>query len=215
LHQGGKQIILTSDRPPKDLQGMEERLISRFKWGLTTDLQAPAFETRMAILEKKMQSEGVELPPEVVEYVAYNITTNIRELEGVMISLLAQSSLSRREIDLTLAKKIVKSFVNNFSRAMSFETIQQTVSDTLGVPEELILGKSRKREIVQARQIAMYFCKMYTEASLKSIGGAFGGKDHSTVIHACQTVKDLIDIDKSFEKLVNEVEKKLKLSMGR
>ena len=162
-----------------------------------------------------MQSEGVELPPEVVEYVAYNITTNIRELEGVMISLLAQSSLSRREIDLTLAKKIVKSFVNNFSRAMSFETIQQTVSDTLGVPEELILGKSRKREIVQARQIAMYFCKMYTEASLKSIGGAFGGKDHSTVIHACQTVKDLIDIDKSFEKLVNEVEKKLKLSMGR
>lgn len=214
LHQSGKQIILTSDRAPKDLPGMEERLLSRFKWGLITDLQKPDYETRLAILQMKMQQEGVELPNDVVEYVAFNIKSNIRELEGVMISLLAQASLTRREIDLPLAKKIVKSFVNNFNQEISFDSIQQTVSETLGISIELIQGKSRKREIVQARQIAMYFCKELTDSSLKNIGSAFGGRDHSTVIHACQTVRDLMDTDRNFERQVAEVEKKLRLSIG-
>ncbi|MDA7502014.1 chromosomal replication initiator protein DnaA [Chitinophagales bacterium] len=214
LHQSGKQIVLTSDRPPKDLVGMEERLLSRFKWGLTTDLQVPDFETRMAILEQKMSLEGVELPHEVVEYVAYNIDTSIRELEGALISLIAQSSLTRKDIDLSLAKKIVKSFVNNIIRDISVDFIQQTVCEHMEVDREKIVGKTRKREIVQARQIAMYFCKQYTDKSLKSIGSAFGGRDHSTVIHSCNAVQDQLDTDKEYHRNLVQIEKVIRMSMA-
>ncbi len=212
LHQTNKQIVLTSDKPPKDLIGVEDRLLSRFKWGLTADLQIPDFETRMAILYKKMQLDGIELPQEVVEYVAHNIDSNMRDLEGAMVSLLAHSTLNKKEIDLPLAKQMLKNFIKNSSKEISIEYIQKLVCEYFEVPVELLKSQTRKREIVQARQISMYLAKSHTKSSLKSIGMHFGGRDHSTVIYACQTVEDLIDTDKKFRAYVADIQKKLKLS---
>ena len=212
LHQTNKQIVLTSDKPPKDLIGVEDRLLSRFKWGLTADLQIPDFETRMAILYKKMQLDGIELPQYVVEYVAHNIDSNMRDLEGAMVSLLAHSTLNKKEIDLPLAKQMLKNFIKNSSKEISIEYIQKLVCEYFEVPVELLKSQTRKREIVQARQISMYLAKSHTKSSLKSIGMHFGGRDHSTVIYACQTVEDLIDTDKKFRAYVADIQKKLKLS---
>ena len=212
LHQSGKQLIITSDKAPKDLSGLEERLLSRFKWGLTADLQIPDLETRMAILNKKMYFDGIELPSEVIEYVAHNIDNNVRELEGAMVSLLAQSTLNKKEIDLNLAKSMLKNFIKNSSKEISMEYIQKLVCEYFEVPIEMVKSKTRKREIVQARQISMYLAKLHTKTSLKSIGAFFGGRDHSTVIYACQTVDDLIDTDKKFKGYVADIQKKLKMS---
>jgi chromosomal replication initiator protein len=212
LHQSGKQLIVTSDKPPKDLSGLEERLLSRFKWGLSADLQIPDLETRMAILKKKIYSDGIELPSEVIEYVAHNIDNNVRELEGAMVSLLAQSTLNRKEIDLNLAKSMLKNFIKNSTKEISMEYIQKLVCEYFEVPIEMVKSKTRKREIVQARQISMYLAKLHTKTSLKSIGAFFGGRDHSTVIYACQTVDDLIDTDKKFKGYVADIQKKLKMS---
>ena len=159
LHQLGKQIILTSDRAPKDLKGMDERLLSRFKWGLSCDLQAPDFETRLAILEHMMYADGINLNRDVVEYVAHNINTNVRELQGALVSLLAQSSLNRKEVTLDLTKQILKNFVKNSSREISIEFIQKLVCDYFTISVDLVKSKTRKREIVQARQISMYYAK--------------------------------------------------------
>jgi chromosomal replication initiator protein len=212
LHQSGKQLILTSDRPPKDLKDLDERLLSRFKWGLSADLQVPDFETRMVILENKMYQDGIRLPKEVVEYVAHNIDSNVRELEGALISLLAQASLNRKEIDIELAKKMMKNFVKHSSREVSIDYIQKLVTEFYGLSVEQLKSKTRKREIVQARQISMYYAKSMTKASLKSIGTYFGGRDHSTVIHACQTVNDLMDTDKKFKNDVEEIGKRIKIN---
>ncbi|WP_395627051.1 chromosomal replication initiator protein DnaA [Daejeonella sp.] len=212
LHQSGKQLIITSDKAPKDLSGLEERLLSRFKWGLSADLQIPDLETRMAILNKKMYSDGIELPSEVIEYVAHNIDNNVRELEGAMVSLLAQSTLNKKEIDLNLAKSMLKNFIKNSSKEISMEYIQSLVCEYFEVPIDMVKSKTRKREIVQARQISMYLAKLHTKTSLKSIGAFFGGRDHSTVIYACQTVDDLIDTDKKFKGYVADIQKKLKMS---
>lgn len=214
LHQQGKQIILTSDRPPKDLEGMEERLISRFKWGLSADLQVPDFETRMAILEARMGREGVDLPQSVLEFICYNIRNNIRELEGVLISMIAQSSLNRREIDLDLAKEVVKNFVTEINKEITIEFIQQLVADHFSVPVDKLAGETRKRQIVIARQLSMYLAKNLTDKSLKSIGERFGGRDHSTVIYSCKTVQDLLDTDMIFKETVAELEKKIRLSLN-
>lgn len=214
LHQNGKQIILSSDRAPKDLEGMEERLLSRFKWGLAADLQVPAFETRIQILEKKMYADGIELPKDVTEFVAYNINTNIRELEGALISLLAQSSLNKKDIDLDLAKKIIKNFVKNISREVSIDFIQKSVCEYFTIPPEKLREKTRKREIVQARQLSMFLAKQFTKNSLKVIGKHFGGRDHSTVIHSCQAVKDMMDTDKKFRESVADLQKKIQMSIS-
>jgi chromosomal replication initiator protein len=214
LHQSGKQLVLTSDRPPRDLEGMEERLLSRFKWGLSADVQVPDFETRIAILEKKMYSDGIELPREVVEFVAYNINTNIRELEGALISLLAQSSLNKKEIDLDLAKKIIKNFVKSVSREVSIDYIQKTVCEYFDISIEKLKEKTRKRQIVQARQLSMYLAKNYTKNSLKVIGKHFGGRDHSTVIHSCQAVQNLLDTDPEFKENVDDIQKKIQMNIG-
>ncbi len=214
LHQGGKQIILTSDRPPKDLDGMEERLISRFKWGLSADLQVPDFETRVAILEAKMNREGVELPSDVVEFICYNIQNNIRELEGVLVSLVAQSSLNRREIDVDLAKDVVKNFVTQINKEITLEFIKGLVAEHFDVPVEKLGGKTRKRQIVIARQLSMYLAKNLTDKSLKTIGEMFGGRDHSTVIYSIKTVQDLMETDMVFKDTVSELEKKLRLSLN-
>lgn len=211
LHQTGKQLILTSDKAPVELQGMEQRLLSRFKWGLSADLQNPGLETRIAILETKMYNEGLELPKEVVEYLAYSITTNIRELEGALISLLAQSSLNKKAITLELAKQMIDKFVKNTAREVSIDYIQKVVCDYFDLPIELLKSKTRKREVVQARQIAMFFAKKMTKSSLANIGMHCGGKDHATVLHACKTVNNLIDTDKRFRGYITDLEKKISI----
>ncbi len=211
LHQKGKQIVMTSDCPPTELKGLQERLVSRFKWGLTADLQQPDYETRLAIIQKKLQDDGLEIDDAVLEYLAYSVDTNIRELEGVMISLVAHSSLNKTEIDLALAKQTLKSIVKNIESEVGIEYIQKVVSDYFNVHTEDLKAKTRKKEIVIARQLAMYFTKDYTNHSLKSIGSHFGGRDHSTVIHALQSVNDMIDTDARFRTSVNELQKKFQM----
>ncbi|MGK0388485.1 MAG: chromosomal replication initiator protein [Maribacter sp.] len=213
LHQGGKQIVLTSDRPPKDLEGIQERLISRFKWGLSADLNVPEFETRMAIFETKMNREGLEIPTDVTEFICYNIKNNIRELEGVLISLVAQSSLNRREIDMELAKNVIKHFVKNISKEITVEFIQELVADHFDVSVDKLQGKTRKRQVVIARQLSMYLSKKMTNKSLKAIGENFGGRDHSTVIYSCKAVQDLLDTDAIFKDTVFDLEKKIKMNL--
>ena len=211
LHQNKKQIIMTSDCPPRDLKGLEERLLSRFKWGLTADLQMPDFETRVAIIRRKMQSEGILIPDDVVEYLAYSVDTNVRELEGILISLIAHASLNRVEISLELAKTVIKNFIKDIETEVGIDFIQKAVSEYFGIQLEDLKAKTRKKEIVIARQVAMYFSKEFTNHSLKSIGYHFGGRDHSTVIHAVQTVNDMIETDSSFKHSVGELKKKFKM----
>lgn len=214
LHQSGKQIVLTSDRPPKDLDGIEERLISRFKWGLSADLQSPDLETRIAIMEAKMSNENLDIPSNVVEYICYNIQHNIRELEGVLVSLVAQSSLNQRQIDMDLAKEVIKNFVSQINKEITLEFIQKLVAEHFNVPVDKLQGKTRKRSIVIARQLSMYLAKNLTDKSLKAIGERFGGRDHSTVIYSCKTVQDLMETDAVFNDTVAELEKKIKLSLN-
>ena len=211
LHQSGKQLILTSDKPPVELQGLEQRLLSRFKWGLAADLQIPDFETRIAILKQKTYKDGIDLPADVIEYIATHITDNIRDLEGALISLLAQSTLNKKEITLDLAKDMIDKLIKNTKREISIEYIQKVVCNYFNLPIEQIQSKTRKREIVQARQVAMFFSKSLTKASLATIGTQIGGKDHATVLHACKTVNNLIETDKRFRIQIDEIEKKLKI----
>ncbi|CAG0954114.1 MAG: chromosomal replication initiator protein DnaA [Bacteroidetes bacterium] len=211
LHQNGKQLILTSDKAPVELQGMEQRLLSRFKWGLSADLQSPDLETRIAILEKKMYAEGIDLPKDVIEYLAYSITTNVRELEGALISLIAQSSLNKKAITIELAKQMIDKFVKNTAREVSIDYIQKVVCDYFDLPIDMLKSKTRKREVVQARQIAMFFAKQMTKSSLANIGMHCGGKDHATVLHACKTVNNLMDTDKRFRGYIDDLKKKISI----
>jgi chromosomal replication initiator protein len=210
LHQSGKQLILTCDKPPVELQGLEQRLLSRFKWGLSADLQIPDYETRVAILKQKTYKDGIVLPEEVVEYIATHITDNVRELEGALISLLAQSTLNKKEITLNLAKEMIDKLIKNTKREVSIDYIQKVVCNYFDVPIDSLQSKTRKREIVQARQVAMYFSKNLTKSSLATIGSQIGGKDHATVLHACKTVNNLVETDKQFKNQIEEIEKKLK-----
>lgn len=209
LHQNGKQIILTSDKAPVDIVGMEQRLLSRLKWGLSADLQVPELETRIAIIEKKIYANGIELPKEVIEYLAYSINTNVREIEGALNSLMAQSSLNKKAITLDLAKKMIDKFVKNTSREVSIEYIQKVVCDYFDIDIDIMKSRTRKREIVQARQIAMYFSKKLTKSSLANIGNHCGGRDHATVLHACRTVNNLAETDKQFKAYLSDLDKKL------
>ncbi len=213
MHQAGKQIILTSDRPPKDLHGMEDRLISRFKWGLSADIQTPGYETRVAILEDKFGDEINTIPREVVEYVCFNIKKNIRELEGVVISLIAQSTLNHKKINIDLAKEIIKKYVNQANKEITLDNIKNLVADHFEVPVEKLQGKTRKRTVVMARQLSMYLAKNYTTKSLKNIGDNFGGRDHSTVIYSVQAIQNLIDTDNLFKDQVEEIERKVQMSL--
>jgi chromosomal replication initiator protein len=205
LHQKGKQIVLSSDRPPKDLLGLEERLLSRFQWGLVVDVQPPDLETRIAILQKKASFEDIDIPTEIIEYIATNITSNIRELEGALIKLLAFSSLKGLDIDLDLTKTVLKDIVKNKKRDITIEDIQRVVCQYFDIPEDLLRGKGRKKEIAFARQIAMFLSKELTLYSLKSIGLHFGGRDHTTVIHAVRTIKQLMK-GKSGHKITDIIE---------
>lgn len=209
LHQTGKQLILTSDRPPVELQGMENRLLSRFKWGLSADLQIPDLETRIAILKKKIYNDGVELSEDVIEYIASKIKSNIRELEGVLVSLLALSTFNKREITLDVAKEMVEKLSRNIKRELSIDYIQKVVCGFYNIDSESLQSSTRKREIVQARQVAMFFSKTLTKSSLAAIGAEIGGKDHATVLHAFKTINNLMETDKAFKLQMEEIEKKL------
>ena len=209
LHQNGKQVVLTSDKAPVDMQDIEQRLLSRFKWGLSAELQLPNFETRISILKNKLYRDGVTINDDVVEYVAKNIKTNVRELEGAIISLIAQSSFNKVEITQELAKDIVMKFVKNTKREVSIDYIQKVVSDYFQMDIETLQSKTRRRHIVQARQLAMYFAKKFTKASLASIGSQIGKRDHATVLHACKTVDNLTFTDKQFRKYVEDLSQKL------
>lgn len=211
LHQNGKQIVMSSDRAPRDLKGLQDRLLSRFKWGLTADLQMPDFETRMAIIMRKMQSDGIGIPDDVVEYLAYSVDTNVRELEGVLISLIAHATLNKTDIDLELAKQTLKNIVHDIESEVGIDYIQKSVGEYFQIRVEDLKDKTRKKEIVIARQVAMYLCKEYTNHSLKSIGYHFGGRDHSTVIHAVQSVSDMMDVDSKFCHSIDELKKKMRM----
>ncbi len=209
LHQNGKQVVLTCDRAPIDLQGMEQRLLSRFKWGLSADLQFPDLETRMAIIHKKLYNDGVEMPEDVIEYLATSINTNIRDIEGALINLLAQSSLNRKKITMELARQMINNFVKNTSKEISVDYIQKVICDYFDMPVDVLKSRTRKREIVQARQLTMYFAKQLTKSSLSTIGAQCGNKDHATVLHAVRTVKNLTETDKRFRTYVEDLRKKL------
>ncbi|TQD39329.1 chromosomal replication initiator protein DnaA [Haloflavibacter putidus] len=209
LHQNGKQVILTSDKAPVDMQDIEQRLLSRFKWGLSAELQQPDFETRVSIICNKLYRDGVEMPEEIIDYLANNIKTNIRELEGAIISLIAHSSFNKKDITIELARKIVENYVKCTKKEISIDHIQKVVSDYFQMDVDTLQSKTRKRHIVQARQIAMFFAKKLTKASLASIGTQIGKRDHATVLHACKTVKNLTTTDKEFKRFVDDLDKKL------
>lgn len=211
LHQAGKQIVMTSDCPPRELKGLQERLLSRFKWGLTADLQQPDLETRIAIVKSKMEADGIDMADELVHYVANSVDTNIRELEGVLISLIAHASLNKEKINLELARQVLKNIVQEIDPEVSTDYIQKTVAAHFNVSLDSLKSKSRKREFVTARQVAMYFVKKYTSHSLKSIGHYFGGRDHSTVSHALQAVNDMLDTEPHFKRSFEELRRKVKL----
>ncbi len=209
LHQLGKQLVLSSDKPPKELKGLDDRLISRFQWGLTADIQPPDLETRIAILRKKSLDDNIELRQDVIEFLASNVTTNIRELEGCLITLLARASLENKVIDVNLARDVVRTVIGEVRTHITIEEIQRVVCEFFDIPEDLIRAKTRKQEIVNARQIAMYLSKELTNCSLKTIGLHFGGRDHSTVIHAYQTVEDLSRTDSKYRSIIQQLHSRI------
>ena len=212
LYQNEKQIVLTSDRPPKELKGIEERLISRFQWGLAVDIQPPDLETRIAILEKKAEENELKLAQEIIEIFATNITSNIRELEGSLIRLMAKSSLEGEDVTIDLAKAVLKDLSLGNRRNLSIEEIQRIVCEHYRIPEDMVRAKNRKKEVALARQISMYLSKSMTPHSLKTIGLHFGGRDHSTVIHAIQTIKQVRKKDKAIKEDLAALERKLELA---
>lgn len=209
LHQAGKQIVLSADRPPRKIDGIEERLLSRFQWGLSADVQAPGFDTRVEILRRKAENEGTDLGAEIIEFIARNIKSNIRELEGALIRLLAHSTLHQRDLELELAQEVLQDLVEEKESTLTIEDIQRTVCAYLNISEDRMRGKTRKREVVRARQIAMYLSKKYTQNSLKTIGLHFGGRDHSTVIYANNTVENRMETNDQFRKTVEEIDRKI------
>lgn len=211
LHQHNKQLILTSDKSPIELNGMEQRLLSRFKWGLSAELLEPDFDTRIKILKNKIYKDGINIEDEIIEYIASHVTNSVRELEGALISLLAQSTLNKKEITIDLAKEMIDKLVKSTRHEISLEYIQKIVCNYFSLSSDSLSSKTRKREIVQARQIAMYFAKNMTKYSLAVIGASIGNKDHATVLHACKTINNLIDTDKKFKNELQEIEKRLKM----
>ena len=211
LHQCGKQLIFTSDRPPVELESFEERLLSRLKWGLSVELQKPDFNTRLEMLQARAFREGVrdQIPDEVLIYLATTIKSNFRELEGALISLIANATLAHKEVTVALAEKITEKIVGEQHTEITIDKVQTAVCDYFNISREMLLSKTRKRHIVQARQIAMYMSRNMINCSLSTIGSEIGGKDHATVLHACTTVTDLMSTDKTFKQYVTDIEKML------
>ena len=212
LHQSGKQLIFTSDRAPVDLQNFEERLLSRLKWGLSVELQAPDYSTRLAMLKSKCEREGVVLDEEVLVYLATRVKSNFRELEGALISLIANATLAHQPITVELAEKITGKIVSEEKNELTIDKVQKVVCEYFNLTKEQLISNSRKRQIVQARQISMYMSRNLISCSLSTIGAESGGKDHATVLHACTTVQDLMTTDRVFKQYVTDIEKMLSAS---
>ena len=211
LHQNGKQLILTSDRAPVMLQGMEERMLTRFKWGLVAELEKPDMELRKNILRNKIHRDGLNIPDNVINYIAENVNESVRELEGIINSLLAQSILFKREIDMSLAERIIKKAVRIIeNKPITIEEIIAKVCDHYKMDESVLHTKSRKREIVQVRQVAMFLAKKHTDISTSKIGHLIGNRDHATVLHACKIMKDLVEVDKEIRADIEEIETSFK-----
>ena len=209
LHQSGKQLIFTSDRPSVELENFEERLLSRLKWGLSVELQKPDYQTRLNMLKARAFREGVHLNDDVLEFLASRIKSNFRELEGALISLIANATLAHKEITVDLAEKITEKIVGEQHNDVTIDKVQKVVCDYFNISRDELLSKTRKRQIVQARQIAMYMSRSLINCSLSTIGSETGGKDHATVLHACTTVNDLMSTDKTFRQYVADIEKLL------
>ncbi len=211
LHQNNKQLILTSDKAPSELNGVEERLLTRFRWGLTTKLESPDKKLRLDILKNKVLHDGLSIPDDVLEYIAEHVTDNARDLEGVVVSLIAHSVIYNREIDMEIARRVIGQTIRKIeSKKMSITDIEELVCSHFNIKSGLIHTASRKREIVQARQVAMYLAKQYTDMSFSQIGILIGKKNHATVLHACKTVKNQLEVDKGFRHDVEQIESKLK-----
>jgi chromosomal replication initiator protein len=211
LHENMRQIVIASDRPPKELAEIEDRLRSRFEWGLIADIQPPDLETKVAILQKKAESEHVSLPTDVALYIASNIRSNVRELEGALIRLTAYSSLSGGELNLENAQNILKNVIDSQSKKITIDSIQKTVSEQFGLRQGEIKAKNNSRVIVYPRQVAMYLAKHLTDASLPEIGRQFGGKHHTTVLHSVEKIEEVRKTDKDLNRLLNKLTESLGL----
>ncbi|CAK7008877.1 MAG: Chromosomal replication initiator protein DnaA [Petrimonas sp.] len=209
LHQNNKQLVMTSDCSPTEMQGMEERLLTRFRWGLSTKLERPDKELRKKILKHKILTDGLTISDQVIEFIAENVTENVRDLEGIIVSLMAHSIINNREIDISLARRVMEQNIRFEKKKITVQKIQETVSDFYNVKRDLIQSASRKREIVQARQVTMFFIKKHTELSLSQIGIQVGNRNHATVLHACNTIRDLSEVDKGFRADIEEIERLL------
>jgi chromosomal replication initiator protein len=216
LHQQGKQIVLTSDRAPHELKDIEDRLVNRFKWGLSTDLTSPDYETRMAIIIAKMEEKGIKLPERIIDFICLNLKSNIRELEGIIISLIAQSSINNRKLDIELAQEVIKNYTAKVNHEISPEEILEFICRECNVNIDAVRGKSRKGPVAQARHISIYFIRKHlSNLTLKEIGETFGGKDHSTILHSIKAVDIQMETDKNFLAKVEEIEKKLNKNIKR
>ncbi len=207
LQLAGKQLVITSDKPPVELKDIEQRLITRFKWGLSAQLTQPDYETKVKIIRHKAQKLGTQLSDEVIDYLADNINANVREIEGALSSLVANAAFMNRKITAALAKEILKVYVHFSQKEITIEGIRQVVCEYLKLDIDTFNSPKRTREIAQARQIAMYLCKKYTKAPLTAIGSAIGGKNHATVLHAVKAVQNLIETDKAFRRQIEDIEK--------
>jgi chromosomal replication initiator protein len=205
LYDSNKQIVITSDRPPKDIPTLENRLISRFEWGLITDIQPPDLETRIAILRKKAQAENLSVPTEVIDFIAEKIPSNIRQLEGALTKLVAFSSFTKKELSVSLAQDILKDIIPLENKKISIGQIQKAVTDYYTIKVNSLLSKKRTKDIVLARQVAIYLSRELTDLSLTSIGEAFGRRDHTTIIHSYTKIKNKIEKDKSFKGIIKNL----------
>jgi chromosomal replication initiator protein len=209
LHNAGKQIVLSSDRAPRDIKGMEERLLSRFSWGLVTDIQPPDLETRAAILQRKVEQENIEIEESIITFIANSVTTNIRDLEGSLIRLLAYASVSGEKVSVDLARQVLGETFGAPRKIVSIEAIKKAVSEEFGVTVDLLSAKKKTQNVALARQSAMYLTRELTQSALKGIGDAFGGRDHSTVIHACNLINRRLDIDPLLKARIDKVKRNL------
>ncbi len=210
LHQNGKQIILTSDKAPVDIQDIQERIVSRFKWGLSAEIKSPDFDTRKKIILEKLHRDGIVLTEDMVDFLAGEVKSNVRELIGVINSVIAYSTVYKSDLSLDLLKETINKIASTQKKVINIPYIQEVVCEYFGIKREDLLSKSRRREVALPRQLAMYFSKELTNATFSKIGEEMGGKDHSTVMYACDTIKDVSKIDKEIKKFVKDLTERIK-----
>jgi len=209
LHQNGKQIVLTSDKAPVDIQDIQERIVSRFKWGLSAEVKSPDFSTRKKIITDKLSRDGIKLTEEMIDFLASEVNSNVRELIGVINSVIAHSMIYKSDLSLDLLKETINKIAANQKKNINIPYIQDVVCDYFGIRKEQLLSKTRKREIALPRQLAMYFSKEYTNATFAKIGEEMGGKDHTTVMYACETIKDVSKVDKEIKKYLKDLKERI------